>query len=98
MSPTSVGRMLAGKTLPSPRFYAPLAKAFKRELREVLIEAGSATEDLLEATAVAASEAARLTPREAADRVGIRKPANIRLFVSMVENMLQEEDESPGAA
>lgn len=89
--------MLAGKTLPSPRTYAVIAKAFKRPLREVLIEAGTATDDLLEATAAAAREARRLTPLEAADRVGIQKPANVRLFVSMVENMLQEEAES-GAA
>jgi hypothetical protein len=90
--------MLAGKTLPSPRFYAALAEVFRRPLREVLIEAGAATDDQLEATAAAAIEAARLSPQEAAVRVGIRKPANIRLFVSMVENMLQQEEESPGAA
>ncbi len=96
MSASSVGRMLSGKTLPSPRVYAALATVFKRPLREVLIEAGSATDDLLEGTAAAASEARRLSPREAADRVGIRKPANVRLFVSMVEQMLEEE--SSGAA
>jgi transcriptional regulator with XRE-family HTH domain len=98
MSPTSVGRMLAGKTLPSPKFYAALADAFRVSLREVLIQAGAATDDLLEATALRASEAKRISPEEAAERVGIRKPANVQLVVSMINQMLQQEATEDGAA
>jgi predicted DNA-binding protein (UPF0251 family) len=90
--------MLAGKTLPSPKFYAALADAFRVSLREVLIQAGAATDDLLEATALRASEAKRISPEEAAERVGIRKPANVQLVVSMINQMLQQEATEDGAA
>jgi transcriptional regulator with XRE-family HTH domain len=98
MSPTTVGRMLAGRSLPSPKFYGAIAKAFHRPLREVLIEVSAATDDMLEETAVAAAEARRISPQEAAERIGIRKPANVRLFVATAELMLQQEADENGAA
>lgn len=99
MAASSVGRMLAGKSLPSPRSYSPLAKALGVTLRQVLIEAGAVTAEDLDKVAERLIPVTSLTPDEAARLLGITIPANVELFVSMVENLRrQEDDSSTGAA
>lgn len=96
MSGSTVGRILAGKTLPSPRYYSAWAEALDVTLREVLIEAGAVTADDLDAVAERFIPITSLTPEDAAPLLGITIPANVRLFVSMVENILSQERERPG--
>jgi transcriptional regulator with XRE-family HTH domain len=96
MSPSSVGRMLAGEILPSPRFYGPLSKAIRRPLRDLLIESGTATEELLDAVPERLVPVTAATPEEAARLVGITKPASVRIFVGMVETLLAQEDQPNG--
>lgn len=96
MSPSAVGRMLAGETMPSPRYWQPLAKAINRPLREVLIESGTATEEMLDAVPERVVPATSATPEEAARLLGIRKPASVRIFVGMVETLLAQEERPNG--
>lgn len=93
MPASSVGRILSGKSLPSPRYYAPLAKALRRPLRELLIEVGVGDEEELGIMAERLGSEPVLSPRVAAERMGIRKPANIDLVVSLAENLLRQEQE-----
>jgi transcriptional regulator with XRE-family HTH domain len=94
MSASSVGRMLKGERLPSPRFYERLAKALRVPLRQLLIESGNASDASLDYVAERLTPITSLTPEEAAPLLGITIPANVKLFVSMVENLLGQEQES----
>lgn len=96
MSPSAVGRMLAGETMPSPRYWQPLAEAIRRPLRELLIKSGTATEEVLDAVRERLVPATTATPEEAARLVGITKPASVRIFVGMVETLLAQEDQPNG--
>jgi transcriptional regulator with XRE-family HTH domain len=102
MSASSVGRMLAGERLPSPRVYEQLAKALKVPLRQLLIESGNASEEALDHVAERLMPITSLTPEEAAPLLGITIPANVKLFISMVENFQRQEpgsgDGATGAA
>lgn len=96
MGQTAVGRMLAGQSVPDPRYFEPLARAVHIPLRKILIEAGVVSADALGSAALAVADTGPLTVEAAAARLGIRKPANVRLFVALVENMRKEEDDPKG--
>jgi hypothetical protein len=96
MSASSVGRMLAGQTLPTPRYFEPLAAAVRVPLRTLLIESGVVSEDAITAAATAVSSTGPLTAEQAASRLGITIPANVQLFVAMVENMQRQESGPKG--
>lgn len=89
MGQTAVGRMLSGQSVPDPRFFEPLARAVKIPLRRLLVEAGVVSEQALAAVSMASGRP--LTLAEEAERLGIRNPGNVQLFVTMVENMRQQE-------
>jgi transcriptional regulator with XRE-family HTH domain len=91
MSASSVGRMLAGQRLPSPRVYERLARALNVPLRQLLIESGNASEEALDQVTERLMPITSLTPEEAAPLLGITIPANVKLFISMVENFQRQE-------
>lgn len=96
MSPSSVGRMLAGLTLPTPRYFEPLAAAVRVPLRRLLIESGVISEDAIAAAAATVSSNEPLTAEQAAPRLGITIPANVQLFITMVESMQKQENDPKG--
>lgn len=96
MSQSSVSRMLAGLTIPDPRYFEPLAQAVHVDLRQVLVEAGVISEQALDAAAAAMADREPLTAEQAADRLGITIPTNVQLFVAMVENMQRQESRPKG--
>lgn len=98
MGQTAVGRMLAGQSVPNPRYFEPLADALGLPLEQVLIEAEVISEDALTSAAAATVNPGPLTPKEAAARLGITMPTNVRLFIAMVENMQKEEDGPKGSS
>ncbi|MCX4578151.1 helix-turn-helix transcriptional regulator [Streptomyces sp. NBC_01571] len=92
MSPSSVGRVLAGKTMPDPAYLEPLARALRVALPELLVLSGLVSRDVLSAQQPARS----LSPREAAADLGIRDPAKIELFETMVRALLTDQNISSG--
>ncbi|MEU3161373.1 helix-turn-helix transcriptional regulator [Streptomyces griseoincarnatus] len=93
MSQSSVGRMLAGKAMPDPAYLEPLAAALRVPLPELLVLSGLISR---EAFTVEAQQARALSPREAAADLGIRDPAKIELFETMVRALLTDQNISSG--
>jgi transcriptional regulator with XRE-family HTH domain len=88
MSFASTSRMLAGKAIPDPEFFPGLADALGIPLRQLLIDSELAPAD----TFVSDVEPGdRMPLAEAAARIGIRNPTNVRLFVSFAQSLLAEE-------
>lgn len=93
MSTSSVGRMLAGKTMPDPAFLERLADALDMPLAELLVRSGLVSSpSALPAGGEYTGEDDRLTPSEAARRLGIMTPARVAMFESMVAHLVREEE------
>lgn len=91
MSPSSVGRMLAGQTMPDAAQLEPLADALDVPLSELLVRSGIVTRGAMPAPAGPEGEAPELTPVEAANRLGIRSPERVHMFEAMVRTLLEGE-------
>ena len=87
MSASSVGRMLAGQTMPDPSYYEPLARTLRVPLRELLIRSGIVSPESLGAPAPATVRSRGITPVEAAEELGIRDPVDRELFLAMVDRL-----------
>jgi transcriptional regulator with XRE-family HTH domain len=91
MGQTAVGRMLAGQSIPDPKFFPGLARAFRIDLRTLLIESGLAPEEMLPVEAPPSSARPRLTPASAAQELGIRSERGVKLFENLVQGILEQE-------
>ncbi|MFI0894861.1 XRE family transcriptional regulator [Streptomyces sp. NPDC020983] len=90
MGQTAVGRMLAGQSVPDPKFFPGLATALRIDLRTLLIRSGLATEDMLPLESVPPTRP-HLTAEAAARELGIHSERGIRLFESLVDGILAQE-------
>lgn len=90
MSHASVSRMLAGRTIPDPTFFEALAHALGVRLGELLVRSGLASRDALGPE----EEPLRrpISPREAAADLGLKDPAKIQLFETMVRALLTDQN------
>ncbi|MFF9554534.1 helix-turn-helix domain-containing protein [Streptomyces albus] len=86
MTASSVGRMLAGQSLPHPRFYEALARAVHLPLGDLLVEAEIISPQAL-TQPHKSRVASRITPEEAADGLGITDPLDRELFFGMVARL-----------
>lgn len=97
MSPSSVGRMLAGKTMPDPIHLASLAKALGLSLIELLYRSGVVPRDAFPALAAEESADAqpvtRISPAEAARQWGIRSPDRVAILESVVRTLIEKEQQ-----
>lgn len=97
MSPSSVGRMLAGQTLPDPSQFEKLADALNVPLIDLLVRGGVVSEEAVQGTLahhtrikpVETSEP--ISPEEAARMLGIRNPDRVRMFAAMATTLLEQE-------
>jgi transcriptional regulator with XRE-family HTH domain len=89
ISRPTISRMLSGKAIPNPQFFPGLAKALGMTLHQLHVESGLAEAGAPESATPSTPD--RLAPAEAAERVGIRQPGNIRLAVSFLNSLLEEE-------
>ncbi|MEU9894274.1 helix-turn-helix domain-containing protein [Streptomyces phaeochromogenes] len=95
MSQSSVGRMLAGQTIPSPPQLEKLADALEVPLIDLLVLSGVVSERAK--SGVGASPPPRLaaikslTIEEAADALGIRSPDRVRMFKAMASTLIEQE-------
>lgn len=103
LSPSAVGRMLRGETLPDPRHFEAIARALNLDVQELLVEAGILSPESLStpsqnrATGVGSDS---ITIDEAANALGITSPVGRELFAAAVERLQRTEraidDESDG--
>jgi transcriptional regulator with XRE-family HTH domain len=100
MSPSSVGRMLAGKTLPEPNHLEALAKALGVSLPDLLVQSGVVSrgifpEHVIEAP-LAEVSAPHPSPAEAAQMWGIKSPDRIAILESLVRTLQEQEWQDEG--
>lgn len=97
MSASSVGRMLAGQTMPSPPQLEKLAGALQVPLIDLLVLGGVVSERAKQDVAVAPAAApapgrpTSLSIEEAARALGIRSPDRIRMFKAMASTLVEQE-------
>lgn len=94
MSHASVSRMLAGQTIPDPKFFESLADALNLNVGRMLVEAGVISERSL--TRDERRPPQQIDPREMARSLGITAPDKIEMFVAMAK-VLVSEDQGEGA-
>jgi transcriptional regulator with XRE-family HTH domain len=106
MSPSAVGRMLRGETLPDPERFEAIAKAVGLSVGDLLIEAGIVSPESLStpsqtrATGVGSHS---ITLDEAANALGIFDPVARDMLAATVERLrriqdTQESDDGGAAA
>lgn len=105
MAESSVGRMLAGKILPDPKYFEPLAAALKISVFELLVESEIISPESLETGTRGVRPGVRspsVTVEEAAESVGINDPVGKEMFAAMVERLRRDRasdsSEDGGAA
>jgi transcriptional regulator with XRE-family HTH domain len=99
MSASSVGRMLAGQTLPEPVHLERLAEVLGVSLMELLVRSGVVSEKAGQRvrTPVSAPDAPltpppQLTPEAAARALGIRSPDRVQMFKAMAKTLADQEE------
>lgn len=93
MSPSSVGRMLAGKAMPDPVYLVPLAEALRVPWPELMTRSGLVPQNFFDDPQ---HERAPLSAREAAADLGIKDPTKVDLFETMVRALLTDQNISSG--
>jgi transcriptional regulator with XRE-family HTH domain len=95
MSEASVSRMLAGKTIPDPKWFEPLANALGIKLATLLVESGLASKKALGGSAPKPPLRPKLTIRRAAHELGIESERGVQMFETMVNGILAQEPGRP---
>ncbi|MFB6809467.1 helix-turn-helix domain-containing protein [Streptomyces sp. NPDC056387] len=106
MSPSAVGRMLRGETLPDPRQFEAIARAVDLTVRDLLIEAGIVSPESLSTPAQTRATGVgshSITLDEAANALGIHSDVGREMFAAAVERLQRTErateaDDGGGAA
>lgn len=94
MSPSAVGRMLRGETLPDPERFEAIARAVGLNVSDLLIEAGIVSAESLStpsqtrATGVGSHS---ITLDEAANALGITSAVGREMFAAAVERLQRTE-------
>ncbi|WP_329177858.1 helix-turn-helix domain-containing protein [Streptomyces sp. NBC_01477] len=95
MGQTAVGRMLAGRAIPDPKFFPGLASALDIDLRTLLIRSGLAPEKMLPVIAPPPSRS-KPTLDQLAREVGIYSERGTQLFKDLVNGILAQEPKESG--
>lgn len=103
MSPSAVGRMLAGETLPRPDQYESIADAVGADVTDLLIAGGVLTPNKgrihgNSAVRSATSQSLSLSPEAAADRWGITNPMIRSMLISNIRQAIGLQEEADRAA
>ncbi|MGW1939019.1 helix-turn-helix domain-containing protein [Streptomyces goshikiensis] len=95
MSPSAVGRMLRGETLPDPRQFEAIAKAVGLNVRDLLVEAEIVSPESLATPSQAAAPGVgsdSITLDEAANALGIVDPVAREMLAATVERLRRIQD------
>ncbi|MFD3929568.1 multiprotein-bridging factor 1 family protein [Streptomyces sp. NPDC058614] len=99
MSASSVGRMLAGQTLPEPVHLERLAEVLGISLMELLVRSGIVSEKAGRQgmhSPPPPTPDAPLTPEAAARALGIRSPDRVQMFTAMAKTLADQEEVDEG--
>lgn len=98
MSASSVGRMLAGQTLPEPMHLERLAEVLGVSLMDLLMRSGVVSEKAGRAVQppTLAPSGKTLTPEAAARALGIRSPDRVQMFTAMAKTLADQEEADKG--
>ncbi|MEV6565953.1 helix-turn-helix domain-containing protein [Streptomyces kronopolitis] len=99
MSPSAVGRMLNGKTLPMPQQLEPIARAVKTPVRTLLVMAGVISETSWPTEAYsdvrsASEQTPTVSPEAAADAWGIREPGIRAMLLGTIQHAMSLQAEA----
>lgn len=94
MSPSSVGRMLSGQTLPEPGTLERLAGVLSVDLTELLVRSGLVSDRSSVTKSAPPGPPQKITPLEAARLLGIRSPDKIQMFEAVVRTLLEQESDA----
>lgn len=94
VSQSSIGRMLAGQTMPGPLLLEKLAVVLGLPLTEVLVRSGMVTDgrNVSQDPAPPAPHVPPLSVEDAARRLGITSPKSVKIFKAMVETLKSEDE------
>ncbi|UJV41588.1 helix-turn-helix domain-containing protein [Streptomyces sp. AMCC400023] len=91
-SQSSIGRMLAGQTMPGPVLLEKLAEVLGLPLTELLVQSGMVSNRTSMAREVRPEAPPSLSVEDAARRLGIRSVKGVNIFKAMVETLRAEEE------
>lgn len=94
MSQSSVGRMLAGQTLPDPVHLERLAEVLGVPLIDLLVRSGVVSDKARRAVSEVPELRPEppLTPEAAARQLGIRSPDRIQMFTAIAKTLADQEE------
>ncbi|WP_371494177.1 helix-turn-helix domain-containing protein [Kitasatospora sp. NBC_00374] len=93
MSPSAVGRMLRGETLPHPTQFERIADAVRVELRDLLVRGGVISADSANNLPVRV-RSHPISPEEAADTWGITDPVIRRFLLATIAQAIGLQQET----
>jgi transcriptional regulator with XRE-family HTH domain len=99
MSASSIGRMLAGQTVPDPAHLERLAQVLRVSLIDLLIRSGIVSVEAsgtVTPAAPAPDTNPPLTPEAAARALGIRSPDRVQMFAAMAKTLVEQEEAEVG--
>ncbi|MGW5123209.1 hypothetical protein ACWEQ7_03935 [Streptomyces sp. NPDC004069] len=105
MSKSSVSRLVKRESVPDVQFFPALARVARLDPVELLVAAGILPRSYLESqqtlsgTGQSPVRSERITPEEAAERLGIRDDVGKIMFLAVVEKLKHEDHaDGPGEA
>ncbi|KUF18407.1 helix-turn-helix domain-containing protein [Streptomyces silvensis] len=93
MSPGTVSRLMRGKTIPDIQFFPALAEASGIPALELFVLAGHLPDEALESQQTLSETnqsqvgSEKITPEEAADRLGFRDDVRRNIFIGFIETL-----------
>ncbi|MFF7946956.1 hypothetical protein [Streptomyces griseorubiginosus] len=100
MPEATVTRLWQGTGLPDARFYPAISEVVGVDLGTLLVEGGVLPPESLRSLSETdrSQVGSRLTPEEAADRLGIRDEVGRQVFFTTIERLKRLEDDAPDHA
>jgi transcriptional regulator with XRE-family HTH domain len=92
ISLSTISRLLSGTRAPDPSTFDGLARALRVPLRELLTRSGIISSDSLHAWPNNGVRSRPITPREAADELGITDPIDREMFLAMVDRLRRQQE------
>ncbi|MET8624582.1 helix-turn-helix transcriptional regulator [Kitasatospora sp. NPDC004669] len=89
MSPSAIGRTLEGKTLPRPSQYESIARVFRVDVREVLVEAGIISAESWAEQPSGAVRSQSIPLEQQLESMGITDPELLAMAVANVEHAIE---------
>jgi transcriptional regulator with XRE-family HTH domain len=92
ISASTISRVLSGTRALDPSYFEGLARALRVPLQELLTRAGIISSDSLRTWPESAVRSRPITPREAADELGITDPIDREMFLAMVDRLRRQKE------